>query len=454
MVRKISAVCLLLVMAASLIFGGNEFLKDSNNALESGDIIVSPEDNTETFKDTELEIVTQKNVKTSIQKNQTSVYPPFKDGRGYKIYENLVKDYYITDFDIDNEGNIYISNLGWLPHSPDRYKPLIEGIWVYSQDQELLLTISHEKMDYCRAVAVEGDKVYAFNYGSDEIFVFDKKGVNIGIHKVDIGGKIFRRMDVDNSGNIYILTSSDDYKTTINVFDKSFKKVCTIGGTEFEKQVVNKENELSNIKSIQSEDKAALNKLFNKDNIALANAEKIKEKLGEQAQKFDGVEDKNYHRRIENFCILDSENILITAEVQRLCLYNIAKNSVENVFIIDDDVSLAAYDKGVFYYTYFMKTKEEQNYGYPGPKPEFISRLKLDQSVLSSANKWSVNKNMVRDGNIRMEGIEIPWFNVSQNSHVMMKQDDKYIYFLDAIVSNRLNKNSVIDSYMMYRIEK
>ncbi|MFZ5986216.1 MAG: hypothetical protein ACOYWZ_03700 [Bacillota bacterium] len=351
---------------------------------ESMDIIVPP--------DSTLDLGSNSNLRNVGNANNT-----YQQNIVNRLYDSIGASEKLIDFDVD-ESNIFVLNSKGLIDSSIEYGDTINVYGV--EDSKLKSSIKQMEIETSTAVAVKDGKLYAYNYSTGNIHIFSKDGELKETILLTSSRLNIRKMQIDETGRIiFMVGSSDSSNSSILVMDTKQDKFYSIETSELVNQL----------------------RYFNKY-----------------------MESSNtYKVYIEDFCLKDSNTIVIKVFPERICLYNIQSQTVEKVSYMPDSAQFINYDSGILYYSSGMKvgvySNSLANFSNQGSQ-DFIGRLLINERF-----PWSTDPSSLTD--FQLGEIIIPFRNQSI-MRFKMKQNNKYLFFLDYSTSSGANKSSV------YRISK
>ena len=331
-------------------------------------------------------------------RNVGSISNSYQQNIVNRLYNNIGSGSKIIDFDV-NENNIYVLNKEGFATNNTEYGGTID---VYGIEDSLKkASIPLADINKCTSLTVHDYRVYAYDFDNGNILVYSVSGnLQKTVHS-GFSGLNLLKMQAD-SDTVYLMASGTKIEDSIiYVVDLNGSYAYTI----------DKSGLLSHLKYPQNPTTS-------------------------QA----GIS-------IQDFCIKDNHSILIKIVPERLCLYNIASRKADKISYIPDSAMLIDFDSDILYYTSGIKlsvlNNSFANFSSEGSS-NYVGRLLVNNNF-----QWSLEPSSLVD--FQLGDIIIPFGNNNLH-HSKMKQNNKYVFFLNNSALQEADENNA--GSLIYRITK
>ncbi|TYQ12770.1 UNVERIFIED_CONTAM: hypothetical protein Cloal_3805 [Acetivibrio alkalicellulosi] len=309
-----------------------------------------------------------------------------------RLYENIGLNQTIIDFDA-SENFIYVL---YKKNTTENGVDFGDSLNVYHiEDGSYKSTIKLLESNNITAFAVASDRLYTYDYKIGDIKVYSIKGELEKIINLKTPLLMVEKMQADTLGKVYIKA------TTNNILGKSV------------------------IYAMDHKDKAP----------HIITTDIFLDLLEYSYDDF--LNSPNIY--IQDFSIKDNQSILVRVIPERLCIYNTKDKVIEGISYIPDSAKLMEFDSGMLYYVPDFKlsllSNSYANFSSEGSQ-DFVGRI-----LINNKFTWSIDPLSLTD--FKLADIIIPHSEKVQRTK--MKQNNKYLFFLDYSISSEGNFENTIN---------
>lgn len=360
---------------------------DNNPSIieESQDIIIPPESTIDLFSN-------------SNQRNISNLSNSYQQNIVNKLYDEIGINEKVIDFAVD-ESMIYVLNKKSSTDNGVEFGDTIEAYGI--EDSKLKTSVFLDKTKCCTALTVWNEKLYTYDYFTGDILVYAiggnlKKTITSGFSGVSVN-----KMQVDDHERVFL-------KADNGIADN----ICIY---------------------VVQEGQSAPVKI---------DRDRIINSMGYDVSQVDLSD-----IFIQDFCIKDSNSILIKVFPERICLYDVQNGAVKNVSYIPDSANFIDYDSGILYHSSNTKvTLMNNNFA------NFVSKgghYYVGRILINENFQWSLDPLSLKD--FQLGDIIVPYKRYI-SERLQMRQNNKYVFFVDYSISIESNEKNV--KSFIYRVAK
>ncbi len=301
-----------------------------------------------------------------------------------KLYDNIGTEQFCVDFCVD-EKNIYVLRYGEKADGVETGK-LVD---VYDVETGRLITkISAGEDIKCNAIAINNKMIYLYDYVSGEILKYSTEGTFVGKTDTKMPNVKVAKMEVLDWGARLAVLGAYSGKDMIYILSCDSHKYGKLSTSNVTVQL-------------------------------------------------------DYDGSIQDFCIMNESSIVIKVSPERICLYDLNKERVVKTSYIPDSAKLIQFSSGILYSVSVPKValygNQVANISNEG-SGNSIGRL-----IVGVDFPWSTDSASLND--FQLGDISIPFAGIGLN-HIKMKQNNKYLFFLDR------GNNGKAEASSIYRVAK